>query len=126
MRSLLLALALAVTAHAQPSADDVRIDGRSIVGVWEAVEVLGDWEASEDIRSGALTTVLRIEPGGAVRLRGTDWKRAQGRTVLLEGHIHDNRLRLTGLPGEAELQRLGPRLHLVDPRGRETVFERRW
>lgn len=120
---LALFLLLAATASAQ-AGRDVVVDGRSIVGRWTAVEVLGDWDATVDVRRGALTTVLTVAPTGQVWLHGTDWERAPGQTQVFEGRIRGDRLRLDGRPGEAELQLLGPRLHLVDPTGRETVFER--
>ena len=121
----LLSLLLATAASAQVAADrDVRLGGRSVVGRWEAVEVVGDAVATADIQRGALTTTLVVNPTGHVILRGTDRREGRGAPSAFSGRIEGARVHLRGLAGEAEVALLGLRLHLVDPRGRRTVFVR--
>lgn len=124
-RPVLLAALLAASASAQVVPDrDVRLGSRSLVGRWSAVEVVGDAAATADLRRGALTTTLVVNPTGHVILRGTDQQEGRGAPSAFSGRIEGDRIRLRGLPGEAEVALFGPRLHLVDPRGRRTVFVR--
>ncbi|WP_412062176.1 hypothetical protein [Rubrivirga sp. IMCC45206] len=121
----LLAALLAASASAQIAPDrDVRLGGVSLVGRWTAVEVVGDPGATADLARGTLSTVLVINPTGHVILRGADRREGQGAPALFTGVLVEHVLRLNGLPGEAEVQLVGPRLHVVDPRGRRTVFRR--
>ena len=125
MPRLVLSLLLAASASDQVAPDrDVRLDGQSIVGRWHAVEVVGDAAATADLRRGQLTTTLVVNPTGHVILRGTDRREGRGAPSAFSGRIEGDRLRLGELPGEAEVALVGWRLHLVDPRGRRTVFER--
>lgn len=103
---------------------DVRLGGTSIVGRWSAVEVVGDAVATADLRRGALSVTLAVNPTGHVILRGTDLRQDDGRPTAFSGRIDGRRARFRGLDGEAELALHGRRLHLVDPRGRQTVFVR--
>ena len=128
--ALLLLAALAAPASGQPgravAADrDVRIDGESVVGRWVAVEVENDARATADLARGTLTTVLVVNPTGHVILRGADTREGRGAPAAFSGLVSDGRLRFNGLDGEALLERHGRTLHLVDPRGRRTVFVRR-
>ena len=125
VRPALLTLLLAASAGAQVAPNrDVRLGGRSIVGRWHAVEVVGDADATADLRRGVLSTTLVVNPTGHVILRGPDRREGRGAPSAFSGRIEDDRLRLGDLPGEAEVAVVGRRLHLVDPRGRRTVFER--
>ena len=124
---LLAALAAAASgpvAAQVPHARDVRLDGQSIVGRWWAVEVVGDDEATDDLRRGTLTTALVVNPTGHVILRGSDRRQGGGAASAFSGRINGDRVRFKDLPGEAEVEWLGGRLHFVDPRGRRTVFVR--
>ena len=103
---------------------DVTLDGRSIVGRWRAVEVVGDRAATRDLGRGTLTTVLAVNPTGHAILRGTDRREGGGAPAAFSGRIDGPRLRFRDLPGEAELSLVQGRLHLTDPRGRRTVFVR--
>ena len=118
-----LLLAAAASAQVAPHRD-VRLGGRSVVGRWEAVEVVGDAVATADLRRGALTTTLVVNPTGHVILRGTDRREGRGAPSAFSGRIEGGRVQLRGLAGTAELALLGSQLHLVDPRGRQTVFVR--
>lgn len=124
LRSALL-FVLAATASAQVAPErDVRVDGRSVVGRWHAVAVVGDAEATADLQRGRLTTVLVVNPTGHVILRGTDRREGRGAPAAFSGYLVENALRLTDLPGEARVEMVGLRLHLIDPRGRRTEFRR--
>ena len=117
---------LARAPAAPPTAErDVVLDGASVVGRWYAVEVTGDHRATADLSRGALTTVLVVNPTGHVILRGADTRQGRGAPAAFSGYIVDGRVRFAGLDGEALLERRGRTLHLVDPRGRRTVFVRR-
>lgn len=117
---------LANAPAAPPSAErDVVLDGVSVVGRWHAVEVDGDAQATADLARGTLTTVLVINPTGHVILRGTDTRQGRGAPASFSGYVVNGRLRFSGLEGEALLDRHGRALHLIDPRGRRTVFVRR-
>ena len=126
---LLVLAALSAAASGQTdrlAADrDVRVDGESVVGRWAAVEVEGDRRATADLARGTLTTVLVVNPTGHVILRGADTRQGRGAPAAFSGTVAGGRLRFNGLDGEALLERHGRRLHLVDPRGRRTVFVRR-
>lgn len=125
MRIALLSALLAVAASAQVPPDrDVVLDGASIVGRWTAVEVVGDDGATADLQRGTLTTVLVVNPTGHVILRGTDTREGRGAPAAFSGMVVGARLWFRGLDGQAELARYGRELHLVDPRGRRTVFRR--
>lgn len=124
-----LLVALAVGASGPASAQvtperDVRLEGRSVVGRWRAVELVGDGEATEDLREGTLTTALVINPTGHVILRGSDRRQGGGAATSFSGQVEGGRVHFRDLPGEAEIEILGGRLHLVDPYGRRTVFVR--
>lgn len=121
--SALIGLAASASAQVVPSRD-VRLDGVSLVGRWTAVEVVGDRGATADLARGTLSTVLVVNPTGHVILRGADRREGRGAPALFTGVLVDDVLRLRGLPGEAEVQVVGRRLHVVDPRGRRTVFVR--
>lgn len=125
MRPALLLLAFTAASTAQVSPErDVVLDGRSVVGRWQAIEVVGDAAATADLRRGLLSTVLVVNPTGHAILRGEDRRGEAGRPTRFTGYVHGDRLRLPALAGEAELALYGRRLHLVDPRGRRTVFVR--
>ncbi|MEM0962308.1 MAG: hypothetical protein AAGK21_07235 [Bacteroidota bacterium] len=124
---VLLALAVGTTpgVFGQTGPDrDVRLDGQSIVGRWSATHVVGDADATRDLARGTLSTVLVVNPTGHVILRGADRREGQGAPASYSGRLDGRRLTLTALPGAAEIALFGDRLHLVDPRGRRTVFVR--
>ena len=124
MRFALLVL-LSTAAGAQIAPDrDVVLDGESVVGRWTAVEVAGDAAATADLARGTLTTVLVVNPTGHVILRGTDTRQGRGAPASFSGEIAGRRVVFRDLPGTGELARYGAELHLVDPRGRRTVFVR--
>ncbi|MGB3541459.1 hypothetical protein [Rubrivirga sp.] len=123
--SLLLLLLLSTAAGAQIATDrDVVLDGESVVGRWTAVEVPTDPGATADLARGTLTTVLVINPTGHVILRGTDTRQGRGAPAAFSGAMAGRRVVFRELPGTGELARYGRELHLVDPRGRRTVFVR--
>lgn len=125
MRTALAFALLATSASAQILPErDVRLGDVSVVGRWTAVEVVDDPGATADLRQGALTTVLVINPTGHAILRGTDRRNGNGAPAAYSGSVSGNRLRFRSLPGTAELSLVGRELHLVDPRGRRTVFLR--
>ena len=125
---LLLLAALPVAAQSAVSAvlpaRDVRIDGQSVVGRWQAIEVARDPAATADLQRGALTMTLVVNPTGHAILRGTDRREGRGAPSAFSGRLVGSRLELTGLHGAAEVEMFGWRLHLIDPRGRRTVFVR--
>ena len=126
--SILLLAVAASGASAQPrvaASRDVRLAGASIVGRWHAVEVAGDARATADLAQGMLTTVLVVNPTGHVILRGADAREGRGAPASFSGTLAGDRVRFRGLDGEAWVERRGRTLHLVDPRGRRTVFVRR-
>lgn len=116
-------LAQSTVSAVQP-ARDVRIDGQSVVGRWRAIEVARDPGATADLQRGTLTMTLVVNPTGHVILRGADRREGRGAPSAFSGRLTDTRLELTGLDGTAEVEMFGWRLHLVDPRGRRTVFVR--
>lgn len=97
---------------------------RAAVGRWVAVEIVGDAEASHDLRRGTLEKVLLVEPDGRVVLRGTDRARGAAGAVSFSGRIQGRVVTFAGLPGAALLSLRGPRLVLSDPAGRSTQFVR--
>ena len=125
MRLAALLHALSAAAGAQIAPDrDVVLDGESVVGRWTAVEVSDDPAATADLARGTLTTVLVINPTGHVILRGTDTRQGRGAPASFSGEVIGDRVVFRDLPGEGEVSRYGRELHLVDPRGRRTVFVR--
>ena len=60
---------------------DVVLDGVSILGAWEAVEVLNDPAATRDLESGALEMTLLIMPNGRATLTGNDHREGDARHV---------------------------------------------
>lgn len=128
LRFAVLFLLVTGPVVAQPSTvrpdRDVMVDGQSIVGRWTAIEVARDPGATADLQRGTLSMTLVVNPTGHVILRGTDRRESQGRPSAFSGRLAGNRLELAGLPGAARVEMFGWRLHLVDPRGRRTVFVR--
>lgn len=125
MRLALLFVLLSTIASAQIAPGrDVVLDGESVVGRWTAIEVPDDAGATADLARGTLTTVLVINPTGHVILRGTDTREGQGAPASFSGEVVGGRVIFRDLPGEGEISRYGQQLHLVDPRGRRTVFVR--
>ena len=120
--TLLLVLALPVAAHAQ--AGDVAVSGRSVVGRWLALDVVGDAEATRDLASGALVKTLVVNPGGHVILRGVDRARGHGAAAAFSGRLFGDAVAFRDLPGTARLAFDGRRLVLTDPAGRQTRFIR--
>lgn len=125
MRLAVLLAVLSTVASAQISPGrDVVLNGESVVGRWTAVEVAGDARATADLERGTLTTILVVNPTGHLILRGTDRRQGRGAPAAFSGELVGNRVVFRNLPGEGELARYGAELHLVDPRGRRTVFLR--
>ena len=123
LAALLLLVSTAASAQIAPGRDVV-LDGESVVGRWTAVEIPDDPAATADLARGSLTTVLVINPTGHVILRGTDTRQGQGAPAAFSGEVVGSRVVFRDLPGEGEVSRYGQELHLVDPRGRRTVFVR--
>lgn len=128
--ALPLALALLVSAcatqQAGPAPDgpqDVRLDGVSIIGAWQAVGAPDDAQADADLRSGTLERTLVVNPRGYVTLTGVD-RRASAQRVTYRGRLTGHALRFDDLEGTATLGVQGTRLVLTDPRGRRTVYRR--
>lgn len=95
-----------------------------LVGRWIAVDVVGDAEATRDLRRGSLEKVLVVNPGGHVLLRGVDRARGRGAAESFSGRLVGDRLRFDSLAGAASLTVEGTRLLLTDPTGRVTRFVR--
>ncbi|HLA63050.1 MAG TPA: hypothetical protein VK610_01375 [Rhodothermales bacterium] len=103
--------------------DDVRLGGLSLIGTWAAIEVVGDAEATNDLDRGQLTQTLLIRPRGNAVLTGVD-RRASGEPVAFGGEVRGSVITFVGMSGTGRLSVEGRRLHLLDPRGRTTVFAR--
>ena len=95
-----------------------------LVGRWIAVDVVGDAEATRDLRRGTLEKTLVVNPGGHVLLRGVDRVRGRGAAESFSGRLVGEALRFDRLPGAASLTVAGTRLLLTDPTGRVTRFVR--
>jgi len=120
--ALLLLLVLPAAAHAQTG--DVALSGRSVVGRWLALDVVGDAEATRDLETGALVKTLVVNPGGHVILRGVDRARGRGAAAAFSGRLVGETVAFRDLPGTARLAFDGRRLVLTDPAGRRTTFVR--
>ena len=101
---------------------DVRLGGVSVVGRWQAVEVIGDREATFDLQDGRLSKVLVVNPTGRATLRGLDRDEGGSMPATFPGRIEGDRLRLLDLDGTARLALVGGRLHVNDPSGATTVY----
>ena len=106
-----------------PSPSDVTLDGVSILGAWYAVEVIGDSDMSNDLRTGTLEMTLIVGPNGRATMTGTDRREGSG-PVTFSGRITDNRILFDGMDGAGTLLMNGRRLVLRDPRGRSTAYIR--
>lgn len=103
---------------------DVVVDGVSLLGVWDAVGALDEPDVDDDLRNGALTETLVVNPRGRVVLSGEDARADTGRQSF-EGRVDGNRIAFDGLPGVATISvRSDGRLVVTDPLGRRTVYER--
>ncbi|HYE95435.1 MAG TPA: hypothetical protein VD962_04450 [Rubricoccaceae bacterium] len=106
-----------------PGGSEPVIDGVVVVGAWDAVEVLGDPEATRDLERDVLVKTLTITAGGRVTLSGVD-RRAGGGTQTYRGQLDGRRVTFEGLSGSAILRVVRGRLHLEDPFGVTTVYRR--
>ena len=106
------------------SARSAPVAADRLVGRWMAVDVVGDAEATRDLRRGTLEKTLVVNPGGHILLRGVDRVRGRGAGESFSGRLVGEALRFDGLPGAARLTAEGTRLLLRDPTGRVTRFVR--
>ncbi|MDX1438921.1 MAG: hypothetical protein R3284_03360 [Rubricoccaceae bacterium] len=113
----------AAAESSQSELADVMIDGVSVLGAWNALEIIGDEQATADLNSGIMKMTLLIQPNGRATLTGIDNREGTG-NVRFNGRISGNQLALDGLEGSATLFMSGRRLILRDPRGRSTVYIR--
>lgn len=126
---LTLALgACASTHHAEPEPAEEPVaedpgPAPDLPGNWYAVEVVGDSTATADIEAGVLDIVLIIRPDRRVIYTGVD-RAASDRAFSYGGEVVGNTIHLQGLSGTAEISFSGQHLHLTDPGGRVTVFEK--
>lgn len=126
---LVLFLFLAACAPTAPTAptaaSDVRVDGVSILGAWNAVGAPDQSDVDSDIRSGQLTRMLVFNPYGRVTLTGEDRRAGTGR-ISYEGRITGRNVRFDELPGQARVDmRSDGTLALTDPGGNRTIYRRR-
>ena len=102
---------------------DVMVDGRSILGAWYAVEVVGDATATRDLESGTMEQTLIVSSNGRAILTGID-RREGGDPVAFTGQVRGSSIRFAAMEGAGTLLMSGRRLVLRDPNGRSTVFVR--
>lgn len=133
MRALaltILAAALLAACAPRPAVSptaesDVRVDGVSVLGAWDAIGAPDQPDIDRDIRRGTLTRTLIFNPYNRVRLLGEDRREGSG-LVTYDGRLQANRLTFEGLPGTATLRlRNANTLELTDPGGNRTVYRRR-
>ena len=132
IRSLLLLTVLALAAGCQATRPqntgvatrgDVMVDGTSILGAWNAVEVVGNATATRDLAEGVMEQTLIVRSNGRATLTGVD-RREGGEPVAFSGRVTGNRIQFSGMEGAGTLIMSGRRLLLRDPNGRSTVFVR--
>ncbi len=122
---LLLLAACAPQPVSSPDISDVRIDGTSILGAWDAVGAPDQADVDRDLRAGTLSRMLVFNPYGRVTLSGID-RRAGTSRVVFEGRIRGNRVTFDELPGTATVSlRNRNSLEFADPNGNRTVYRRR-
>ncbi|MEM1054923.1 MAG: hypothetical protein AAGI52_05310 [Bacteroidota bacterium] len=102
---------------------DVVLEDISIVGRWEAVSVVDDPDATEDLQTGILAKTLIINPTGQAILRGWDQREAGGQEASFSGQITGASLRIGELPGAATLYLSDDHLLVTDPSGTTTVYD---
>ena len=100
---------------------DVTLEGVSILGAWQAVEVIGNTRDTRALESGAAALTLIVAPNGRATLTGKS--RSQD-SFTRSGRITDNYLTVAGIEGRALLLLNGPRLIVREPDGRSTAFVR--
>ena len=100
---------------------DVTLEGISILGAWQAVEVIGSTRDTRALESGTAALMLIIAPNGRATLTG---KSDREGSFTRSGRITENYLALTGIEGRALLLLNGPRLVVREPDGRSTAFVR--
>jgi hypothetical protein len=120
-----LAACAPAAVEAPASAGDVRIEGVSILGAWDAIGSPDQPQVDRDLRSGMLTRLLVFNPHGRVTLSGTDRRAGTGH-ISYPGTIRGDRLTFDELPGTATVRlRNQQTLEVIDPAGNRTVYRRR-
>lgn len=105
-------------------AGDVRVDGHSVLGAWNAIGAPDQAEIDRDLRSGMLSRMLVFNPYGRVTLSGSDRREGSG-AVTFEGRIRGNEITFADLPGTARVSLRNHRtLEFTDPRGNRTIYRR--
>ena len=121
---LLLAACAPIEPVTPPPGTDVRLDGTSILGAWNAIGAPDQADVDTDLRRGVLTRMLVFNPYGRVTLSGHD-RRAGGGSTSFEGRLRGDSVTFEGLSGTARLAlRDRNTMVLTDPGGNRTVYRR--